>query len=190
MENQRVRMTKRLLSDSLLYLMQTKPIDEISVSELCRQAQVNRTTFYKYYACPHDILKDIASTNRDIYVSLCKNETTAYGQLNIALKNVVNNLERARVLNAEMMKSLENGRENTSCEDIFYRILSADLPPEVRIYCRVMTSAAMATWLNDPHRMATEAFTRLLLDISHLCKRHAAGKASLLNQKPNFRVDS
>lgn len=64
MENQRVRMTKKLFCDSLLYLMQTKPIDEISVSALCRQAQVNRTTFYKHYTCPRDVLSDIATSIR------------------------------------------------------------------------------------------------------------------------------
>lgn len=182
MENQRVRMTKKLFCDSLLYLMQTKPIDEISVSALCRQAQVNRTTFYKHYTCPRDVLSDIASFNQDVYASLCKHETTALGQLNIALKNVLNNLDRARVLHAETMKSLVNERPNTSSNDIFYRLLSADLPPEARRYCRVMTSAAMAAWFDDPSRISTEQFARLLMDVSHICRRHALPDAAAADQ--------
>lgn len=178
MENQRVRMTKKLFADSLLLLMKTKPVDEISISELCRQAQVNRTTFYKYYTCPHDILRDIASVTQASYASICEHEISAYNQLNLALKIVLNNLDRARALHGETMKSLGNEQSNTSSNDIFYRILSADLPTEVRRYCRVMTSAAMDTWINDENRMSTEAFAHLLLDISQACRYHASRNVS------------
>ena len=59
MENQRVRLTKQLLRESLIDLLEDKNIHKISVREICDKAQINRTTFYKYYGSPYDLLKDI-----------------------------------------------------------------------------------------------------------------------------------
>lgn len=62
MENQRVRLTKQLLRKSLIDLLAGKSIHKISVREVCENAQINRTTFYKYYGSPYDLLKDIEDT--------------------------------------------------------------------------------------------------------------------------------
>lgn len=59
MENQRIRLTKKMLKDALIKLLEHKPIEKISVYELCEQAQINRTTFYKYYGSQHDLMADI-----------------------------------------------------------------------------------------------------------------------------------
>ena len=48
-ENRRTRLTKRLLRESLLELLQEKPVDHITVKELCERAELNRSTFYAYY---------------------------------------------------------------------------------------------------------------------------------------------
>ncbi len=58
-ENQRVALSKRLLKDALMQLLSKKHINDISVSELCRTAQINRTTFYRHYQTPHDVLMDL-----------------------------------------------------------------------------------------------------------------------------------
>lgn len=48
-ENRRTRLTKRLLRESLLELLHEKPVDHITVKELCECAELNRSTFYAYY---------------------------------------------------------------------------------------------------------------------------------------------
>lgn len=58
-ENQRIALTKRLLKESLIRLMDTKSVQNITVSELCEAAEINRTTFYHHYGCPADVLRDI-----------------------------------------------------------------------------------------------------------------------------------
>ncbi len=55
-ENQRVIITKRLLEEAFLRLLEKKHIDKISVSELCAEAGINRATFYRHYNIPRDIL--------------------------------------------------------------------------------------------------------------------------------------
>ena len=61
MENQRIRLTKKLLKDALIKLLHQKSIDAISVTELCKCAEINRVTFYKYYRNPSDVLTEIKS---------------------------------------------------------------------------------------------------------------------------------
>lgn len=58
-ENQRVALTKRLLKEALLELLKEKSLQQINVSELCRAAGINRATFYKHYAIPQDVLREI-----------------------------------------------------------------------------------------------------------------------------------
>jgi AcrR family transcriptional regulator len=58
-ENQRVRLTKRLLKEALMDLLETKQLQQISVSELCNAAGINRTTFYNHYGNPAEVLEDI-----------------------------------------------------------------------------------------------------------------------------------
>lgn len=58
-ENQRILLTKRLLQEGLLRLLETKDLDKISVTELCREAGINRATFYNHYASPLALLMDL-----------------------------------------------------------------------------------------------------------------------------------
>ena len=70
MENQRIRLSKKLLKNALLELLREKRIDKISISELCSAAQINRTTFYKYYGNQYDLL---AEMEQDFFRQLQEN---------------------------------------------------------------------------------------------------------------------
>ena len=58
-ENRRVRMTRRLLKDALLELLEEQDLSNISVTAICEAADVHRSTFYKYYTEPSDVLREI-----------------------------------------------------------------------------------------------------------------------------------
>ena len=58
-ENQRIVVTKRMLKEGLLRLMETKSLSKIPVSELCQEAGINRATFYNHYTEPADILREM-----------------------------------------------------------------------------------------------------------------------------------
>lgn len=57
--DQRVRLTRKLLKDALVQLMQTQSISEISVRALCDVAGINRSTFYAHFKGPEDLLHHI-----------------------------------------------------------------------------------------------------------------------------------
>ena len=58
-ENQRVKITKRLLLEALIELLKTTPLEKIKIVTLCEKAGINRTTFYRYYSLPKDILDEL-----------------------------------------------------------------------------------------------------------------------------------
>lgn len=58
-ENQRIALTKKLLQEGLLRLLENKTLDKISVTELCRESGINRATFYNHYNSPQDLLNGI-----------------------------------------------------------------------------------------------------------------------------------
>ena len=58
-ENQRVRLSKRLIKESLTRLLQTESIHKVSIRTLCEEAGVNRSTFYKYYGSQYDVLEEL-----------------------------------------------------------------------------------------------------------------------------------
>lgn len=57
--DRRVLYTKMFLRESLLALMEEKPIAKITTSELCRHAGINRNTFYRHYDSPEALLETI-----------------------------------------------------------------------------------------------------------------------------------
>lgn len=49
MPSRRVQLTKKLLKTSLLELLENQSLENIFVTDVCKNADVNRSTFYSYY---------------------------------------------------------------------------------------------------------------------------------------------
>ena len=54
-EDRRVIYTKKVIRDSFLQLLNEKPVEKISVTEICKNADINRGTFYAHYSDPYDL---------------------------------------------------------------------------------------------------------------------------------------
>ncbi len=57
--DRRTRYTRQTIRDTMLHLMEEKPFRKITVTELCRLAEINRGTFYLHYLDAEDVLDDI-----------------------------------------------------------------------------------------------------------------------------------
>lgn len=57
--NRRAQMTRLLLRTALIELMQEKSFSEITIKEICEQADLNRTTFYLHYTDQFALLSDV-----------------------------------------------------------------------------------------------------------------------------------
>ena len=60
-ENQRSRLSRRLLTEAMLDLMDEHGTTRISVTALCERAELNRSTFYAHYQDVSDLLYQIES---------------------------------------------------------------------------------------------------------------------------------
>lgn len=79
--NQRTRLTRMLLKNSLIELLHKKPVYQITVSELCDTAELNRSTFYKYYGNVQDILQELKDETL-FKSSQCMQEMETAGVIN------------------------------------------------------------------------------------------------------------
>ena len=58
-ENQRIALTRRLLQEGLLRLLSHNDLENISVTALCKEAGINRATFYNHYTSPSSLLEEM-----------------------------------------------------------------------------------------------------------------------------------
>lgn len=78
-EDRRTRYTKDLIKDTLLELMHKKPFDKITVTELCRKAEINRGTFYLHYVDIYGVLDELEEDALRMPM-ICENGNGAVGQ--------------------------------------------------------------------------------------------------------------
>lgn len=64
-QNQRIMLTKRLLKEALLRLLENSTIQKVSVTQLCEEAGINRATFYRHYGSQYDVLNEMEMTMLD-----------------------------------------------------------------------------------------------------------------------------
>lgn len=51
--------TRKMLQDSLVKLLSKKPLSQITITEVCKEADLNRTTFYLHYANLNTLFTEI-----------------------------------------------------------------------------------------------------------------------------------
>lgn len=71
----RIRYTQRVLREAFLALLKQKPINRITVKEVCERAGLNRATFYAHYSDCYQLLKSIEQELLDAFSRLLEPET-------------------------------------------------------------------------------------------------------------------
>lgn len=157
MENQRIRLSKTMLKTGLLKLLKEKPLNQISVSELCQTAQINRTTFYKYYNIQADVLDEIEA---DFFKQLNKDLKPIIEKNPNALRLVLTHLYEQREIFCILIKAMPTQDfashlfDIPSISMIFQNMLNAKkYTKEEEKYIRQFvfhgTFAILCDWLNN-----------------------------------------
>ena len=58
-ESRRVKMTKRLIKEAFVELLEEHSINKVTVTDICNTADINRSTFYAYYEDVPMLLREI-----------------------------------------------------------------------------------------------------------------------------------
>ena len=69
-QDHRVRLTRKILKDSLIGMMKERPIAEIGIKEICAQAKISRSTFYVYYENVYHLLAEIEEEVFEYFIDL------------------------------------------------------------------------------------------------------------------------
>lgn len=73
-ENTKKRQTKDKIYQALIVLGQNKNVQEIKVSELCRQAHINRSTFYLHYQDINQLVEEIKTHHIKDFIATIKDK--------------------------------------------------------------------------------------------------------------------
>lgn len=57
--DRRVIKTKRAVKNALMYLLNDRDINDITISDIAAQADINRKTFYNYYSGVHEVIDEM-----------------------------------------------------------------------------------------------------------------------------------
>lgn len=96
----RVRYTRRVLKETFLSLLREKPVNKITVKEVCEIAELNRATFYAHYSDCFALMESIEQELIDAFENTLKLlDTSGVGALIEAIYSMVEQNEDAcRVL--------------------------------------------------------------------------------------------
>lgn len=112
----RVRITKMLIKNSFLNLLRTTPLDKISVTKICTDAQINRITFYKHYLDIFDLYEQIVEEHLNETFAVFAEKADKYDlkkALQISYQDIYDNPDKYALLFSEnvsdkyKMKSME-----------------------------------------------------------------------------------
>jgi len=187
-ENQRVRLTKRILKETLIQKLKAKDLHEITVTELCSSAEINRTTFYKYYGNVYDVLMDVEGDlmqqGRLCLTSISENEKVkdgVTGPLSQLLNYIKENKEACMVLfrlNCEKDFIDDMLRELHDSFHFFTKETSMDNPEEsirdgyIFKYMIAGSAVIIKSWIQSGTAEPTEYITNLLYDLANSLPKH------------------
>lgn len=66
----RTRYTRQVITDAFLQLLRQKPVERITVKEVCTLAQINRSTFYRQYKDCFDLMEQLEQRGFDLLEEL------------------------------------------------------------------------------------------------------------------------
>lgn len=174
-EDRRVTMTKRMLKDALTEMLRETDIYHVSIRELCQRADINRTTFYKYYGSQFDLLADMendlleflsktmtehASDPKTIIRIVCEYLENHLEFARLILNNNVDPLFPQKIFSLDILREAvfekNTGRQNEAGRDYLFNYLTYG------------AYRVLSLWLNKEQRESPEQIARLLMRFTQL----------------------
>lgn len=128
--NQRVKLSKLLLKNSIIELMREKPVEKVTVKELCENAGINRSTFYLYYTDPVSLLVELENEvldNAKSFLGKVDSNEDTLPYLITFLDYIKNN--------STIFETLLRPQENLSFQTKFMKDILAHLNAAVMLNC-------------------------------------------------------
>lgn len=175
----RVRYTKMMLQQALMEALLRKSIDQVTITELCEAARINRGTFYLHYATPNDLLMEIEKQFLDENMAYFSPymENTNTNQLSAMFECILKNREICRIImgkngNPRFLERLKNmirgsvvNSWHTGNPD--YKRTDLDY---IFDYVFAGSMQLILSWLEDESSVSIENLARRLDRLGHYCQ--------------------
>lgn len=190
-ENRRTTMTKKLLHNSLIEILEKKPIHEITIKEICDNADVNRSTFYRHYNTPLQLLEEIYDNMYNDILGIANRFRSESFNSAELLSHILTYCEENRRLCLVLLS--ENGElkiGKSFSERVTHAVI--DTPEinssELNLYVVQFIAAGMAnfiwTWLKNDDRLPARTVARGMT----MLIKHGFNRALSLSTNPESRA--
>lgn len=178
-KDHRVKVTQALIRKAYAELLAVKPIQSISIKELCERAGINRGTFYAHYQDIYQLKKSIED---EMYVDVQKALTPLLNENNPATQTEImtgvfhwfkeNRDMCAAILNDHYDRSflwevLQMGR--MMCRESYLRSMKNVTTEQIEWYYRFVSGGLIAMlekWLEEDMYTSVEQMTQMAVKIS------------------------
>lgn len=118
-DNKTALASQKMISDALFKLLKYKSFSSISISELCKEAQISRQTFYTLFKSKENIILYEFENKHSFVIDIFANAEK------ITLKDLCHYYSLYINNNFDFIKSIiDNGLSNTLFEDFYNSLLS------------------------------------------------------------------
>ena len=97
--------TRKAIMQTFLHILKNKPLDRITVKDICEQCEINRNTFYYYFKDIYDVLEAIFEDEVRLVMDEAKEGVTFHDAYARVAALILNNREAIMHIYAS-----ENGR--------------------------------------------------------------------------------
>ncbi|WP_125574099.1 TetR/AcrR family transcriptional regulator [Levilactobacillus huananensis] len=157
--NRRAQYTQRVIKETVLSLLENQPITAISVTAVCELADVNRTTFYRYYT---DVYDCVASIEKAFVASLQPfQESTPSKALEHLLTAFYRDKKLSNLVFVEGKTKVLNRMQELMNQ-------SGSRPPEMTVYQGAYIGAGiqsvLKTWVKGGMVESPHEMTQIIID--------------------------
>lgn len=174
-ENRRIRYTRLALRESLLAQLEEKPLNKISVSQVCDQADVNRSTFYLYYKDVYDLNDQIQQELYDEIYKLVSQDIDLVPGITLLRRIyelIYKNRDLARVVfgkyaDKEFMKKISNIYRDQAIKDWSKeaKSVNAETLSYLYTYLTYTNLGMVEHWISTDFRETPEQLARMTSDM-------------------------
>lgn len=162
--------SQKWITESLIKLMSVKPYHQITIMDICKQADLSRQTFYNVFDKKEDILRFSLQNSCEEQLSpLMHQERTSFPEIVSALAGVLE--ENEELLSMMINNNLEGiildiiAKSITMVTDSFVK---NERKKELLPYSKTMVSGALAHlivyWFRQENPVSIEQLTDLILE--------------------------
>lgn len=174
--DRRTQRTKTALREALFACMQEKPLADITITEICATAGMNRTTFYKHYKLAEDIIREFEREQLEDMKSFL--ETTEKNGKDLMME-IMQRLERVKEL-----RRLENGSlfsyafradmitmMKQHWLDAWRNQISKDATAEAELALETLIAGALHLYMEEKNRYSREMIAKAIAEMTDCCQK-------------------